>query len=69
MNQIQSRWPSQVRTVALICWSLAVMMTAALGWSAWQAYDNAGESTRHVQARMSQDLGVVSKPIGPVARQ
>ena len=45
------------------------MMTAALGWSAWQAYDNAGDSTRHVQARMSQDLGVVSKPIGPVARQ
>ncbi len=68
-NQTQSRWPAQMRAVALACWSLAVMMTAALGWSAWQAYDHAGETTRHVQARAGQDLGVASKPMGPIARQ
>ena len=45
------------------------MMTAALGWSAWQAYDNADEVSRHVQARMTQELGVAPKPVGTVARQ
>ena len=69
MNRSQGHWATQVRAVALVCWSLAVMMTAALGWSAWQAYDDAGETTRHVQARAGQDLGIASKPMGPVARQ
>lgn len=69
MNQTESRWPGHVRAFALVCWSLAVMMTAALGWSAWQAYDNADEVSRHVQARMTQELGVAPKPVGTVARQ
>ncbi|WP_203291836.1 hypothetical protein [Maricaulis parjimensis] len=68
-NQTHNQWPAYVRTVALVCWSLAVVMTAALGWSAWQAYDTAGATTRHVEARLGQDVSVASKPVSLVARQ
>lgn len=33
--------PSHVRAVALTCWTGAVMLTAVLGMSAWQAFEEA----------------------------
>ena len=33
------RWPGYLTTLAIMCWSAALIVTMALGWSAWSAYD------------------------------
>jgi hypothetical protein len=57
-NSIDNRWSGYVRSVALLCWSVAVVMTLALGWSAWRAYDTAGDAAAYAAHR---DAGVAAK--------
>ncbi|WP_291843960.1 hypothetical protein [Maricaulis sp.] len=54
-----NEWAGYARAIALVCWSVAVLMTGAMGWSAWRAFDNAAESVDRVVAR--HEAGVVAK--------
>ncbi|WP_297730516.1 hypothetical protein [uncultured Maricaulis sp.] len=52
-------WTSYARSIALVCWAAAVLMTGVMGWSAWSAFDTAAENVDRVVAR--HEAGIVVK--------
>ena len=63
-SRVSFRWPltgwsDHARVLALACWAVAVLMTGAMGWSAWRAVDTATDNVDRVVAR--HEAGVVSK--------
>lgn len=52
-------WTGHARSIALVCWAAAVLMTGVLGWSAWTAFDTAAENVDRVVAR--HEAGTVVK--------
>jgi len=52
-------WSGFARSMGLVCWAAAALMTCIMGWSAWRAVDTASADVDRVVAR--NEAGIVSK--------
>ncbi|MFY0638264.1 hypothetical protein [Maricaulis maris] len=57
-------WPGHARSLALVCWTAAVIMTGVMGWSAWRAIDTASHDADSIVAH--HEAGVVAKGRDPL---